>query len=448
MRKLLILILFLNGFTHVATAQEEDTTVNFTQLTASEFMNGRTGKSMNWQTVTASKIIIYCNHIDGIHSYQIKCSFLQWLGGVLSSGGGGCPCEYYSPFFDPTNTWSTNHGSPQPYVSYIIDDGGGPENGGGSGTNPPGWMPPKHDAGADHNDGGSVHHPDTVKTTLDDDDPNALCKLCPLDSTKGTKDCPKGAYKDSCGYCVGGTTGRLPCVCPTDSNFTVTKEMLLVINPLNKMKATDTATAKKNMDSVMKYINLYKDDIDFKINKRLRLAHLLAQLSVETAGFTKFAEAYNYSKKTLLGKKKFFDSTNVDHYVNCVCVFDKMYCCKYGNGDTASKDGSKYRGQGAIHLTWKENYEKFNTFYQNKYNDYTVNFKDNPELLQTNMKYATIAALWYVGKFKKLNDEADNDDVLSYSRGVNIGNPKSTDKPNNLPDRKNKLKLSKQALCL
>ncbi len=203
------------------------------------------------------------------------------------------------------------------------------------------------------------------------------------------------------------------------------------------------------MDSVIKYINLYALDVDFNINTRKRLAHFLAQISVETDGFKSFVEKHNYSKKTLLTIPKHFDSTNVDKYVNCVCLFDKLYCCQYGNSsDTASKDGSKYRGQGAIHLTWKENYIKFNSYYQNKFNDHSVNFINNPELLQTNMKFATIAALWYVGKFKRLNDEADRDDVLAYSKGVNLGSTNSTSRPNGLAERKKRLEIAKKALCL
>jgi len=264
------------------------------------------------------------------------------------------------------------------------------------------------------------------------------------DSTKPKKDCAGvvggTAYKDTCGYCVGGTTGKLPCVCPTDSNFTVTKQMLLHINPNGN---------KNRMDSVLKYINMYKDDPDFKINTRLRLAHFLAQVTAETDGFTVMVESHLYSKKALLEKKKYFDSATVDNYVNCLCVFDKIYCCQNENGNEASKDGSKYRGHGINQMTWKENYRKFNTFYQNKYNDTSVNFVNNPDLLATNMKYSVIAAMWDFCKFKKLNPYADADNVLAYSKGVNCGSANAECKePNGYEKRKAKLVLAKQILCL
>ena len=249
------------------------------------------------------------------------------------------------------------------------------------------------------------------------------------------------AYKDTCGICVAGTTGKQPCICPTDANFTVTKDMLTVINPNGN---------KDHMDSVLKYINLYKDDADFEINTRLRLAHFLAQITAETDGFldVNLSEDYHYKKEALLKMKKLFDTTNVNGYVNCLCVFDRMYCCKNENGDEASKDGSKYRGHGVIQLTWKEDYRKFTEYYQNKFNDYSVNFVTNPELLTTNFKYSVLAAMWEACKQKKLNTYADNDDVLSYSRGINLGDPNSTKTPNGKTKRENNLKSAKKTLCL
>lgn len=247
------------------------------------------------------------------------------------------------------------------------------------------------------------------------------------------------AHRDTCGICVAGTTGKLPCICPTDANFTVTKDMLLVINPSGD---------KDKMDSVLKYINLYKNDVDFNVNTRLRLAHFLAQITAETDGFTIMAEDYHYSKKTLLKKKKLFDSTNINQYYNCVCVFDKLYCCENENGDATTQDGSKYRGKGVIQLTWKEMYRKFTSYYQTKFNDNSVDFVANPDLLTTNMKYSVLSALWEACKYKKLNTYADNDDVLGYSRGINIGNPKSDKTPNGLTKRENNLKAAKKALCL
>ena len=160
------------------------------------------------------------------------------------------------------------------------------------------------------------------------------------------------------------------------------------------------------------------------------------------------SEDYHYKKEAHLNMKKLFDTTNVNGYVNCLCVFDRMYCCKNENGDEASKDGSKYRGHGVIQLTWKEDYRKFTEYYQNKFNDYSVNFVTNPELLTTNFKYSVLAAMWEACKQKKLNTYADNDDVLSYSRGINLGDPNSTKTPNGKTKRENNLKSAKKTLCL
>ncbi|HNE93197.1 MAG TPA: hypothetical protein PKZ66_03680, partial [Chitinophagaceae bacterium] len=309
---------------------------------------------------------------------------------------------------------------------------------------PPSFVPPGGSGGGGSattnttNPLGNTTIPPPVKPAVDDEIPDSTASL--------KKDCAgvKGgtAYRDYCDSCVGGTTGKTAC-CPTDSNFQVTKSLLLHINPNGN---------KNRMDSVLKYINMYKDDPDFKINTRLRLAHFLAQISAETDGFTIMVESHFYSKKALLKKKKYFDSATVDIYVNCVCLFDRWYCCNnlgLGNGSEASKDGSKYRGQGLIQLTGKSSYTNFTSYYQNKFNDQTVSFRDNPELLQNNMKYSVLAALWEVTQDKKLNKYADADNILAYSKGINCGS--ATNKkciPNDLDKRKSKLTLAKQALCL
>ncbi|MFX4925964.1 hypothetical protein ABTC31_20485, partial [Acinetobacter baumannii] len=64
------------------------------------------------------------------------------------------------------------------------------------------------------------------------------------------------------------------------------------------------------------------------------------------------------------------------------------------NGDSTTGDGFRYRGRGFIHLTHKDSYYKFTKYYQNTYNDFSVDFEKNPDLLETNMKFGMLAALW------------------------------------------------------
>lgn len=261
------------------------------------------------------------------------------------------------------------------------------------------------------------------------------------------------AAKDSCGVCTGGTTGKLPCnkiPCETDSMLYVTGAMLKKINPGGN---------QKTMDSTAKYMNMYMQS--YGITNRLRLAYFLANASEETNGFKKLVEDSNFSRNAILNawSDKIFDSSNVDKYVNCLCVFDHAYAedgnkILHNNGNEATKDGSKYRGRGLFHLTHRETYYAFTQFYQKKYNDTTVNFENTPNLLQTNYKFAVLSALWVFGVDKSKNKNgsdkplkrnallsADKDDIENVTSLINGGD-------NGLPVRKAKLKLAKQQLCL
>ena len=51
-----------------------------------------------------------------------------------------------------------------------------------------------------------------------------------------------------------------------------------------------------------------------------------------------------------------------------------------GNRNVASGDGYKYRCRGLFQLTWKDNYEAFKTWYNNKY-DPDKDFVANPDLI-------------------------------------------------------------------
>ena len=426
-------------------AQNNNDSISFTNITTTDFMEGIGGGKINWRNMqsvqTAARWCILGKCKDEstgeVGCCKIRDLFYtigQW--GLAIWNGVKYVATSIASFFDGDGggaggNWSLN----PPYATW------GNYNGGGT---PPNFVPPGGSGGGgsattnNTNPLGNTTIPPPVKPEVDDEIPDSTAS--PKEDCAGVRN--GTAYRDYCDSCVGGSTGKTAC-CPTDSNFQVTKNLLLHINPYGD---------KNRIDSVLKYINMYKDDPDFKLNTRLRLAHFLAQISAETEGFTIMVESHFYSKKALLKKKKYFDSATVDKYVNCVCLFDRWYCCNnlgLGNGSEATKDGSKYRGQGLIQLTGRSSYTEFTNYYQNKFNDQTVSFIDNPELLQNNMKYSVLAALWEVTQDKKLNKYADADNVLAYSKGINCGsatNKKCT--PNHLDKRKSKLALAKQVLCL
>lgn len=226
-------------------------------------------------------------------------------------------------------------------------------------------------------------------------------------------------------------------ICPTDANLKVTSDMLLRMYPEAK---------KERCDSVSKYLNMYMKD--YKINTRQRLAHFLTQVFVETGGFRDRTEGVYKTKERIIeifkDKKKtynFIDTSNVAQYVNCTCLFDRVYAYKDSNGSEASKDGSLFRGRGAIQLTSRESYTKFTRFYQQKYNDYNTSFVTNPELVADNWKYFVLAALWEFSIDKNALEFADRDNINKVSRIVNGGD-------NLLPERQAQLPITKSKLCL
>lgn len=264
------------------------------------------------------------------------------------------------------------------------------------------------------------------------------------------------AAKDSCGNCAGGTSGLVACnkiPCQTDSTISVTKSMLIAIyDSINydkkhkKPGAAASATTLQRMDSVIKYMNMYMKD--YGIDTRMRLASILSQMMAETGGFTLVYESFAYSKKTLLTKHSdLFDSSNVDKYVNCLCVFDRMYANNDDeNGDEASKDGSRFRGKGFIQLTNRGSYRRFTEFYQKKYNDYTTSFLVNPDLVADNLRIAVISSLWEFcvdKKPKPFNSlkKADADNIEGVSRAINGGD-------NGMDKRKDGYAKAKKQLCL
>jgi len=94
---------------------------------------------------------------------------------------------------------------------------------------------------------------------------------------------------------------------------------------------------------------------------------------------------------------------------NCP-LFDYVYCCgkaDLGNGNHSTEDGYKYRGHGAIQLTWKKTYEKFNTWLKDNYQGKTKDILKIPTLLDTDVEIFMLSALWY-WKVNDLNKIVDN----------------------------------------
>lgn len=102
-----------------------------------------------------------------------------------------------------------------------------------------------------------------------------------------------------------------------------------------------------------------------------RVAAFLANVGVESNGLTVFVENLNYSAQGLantwparyaVGAQVTVKVPNQTAYQlagNPVAIANNVYANRLGNGPESSGDGWKYRGQGPIQLTGRDNILKF-----------------------------------------------------------------------------------------
>lgn len=183
------------------------------------------------------------------------------------------------------------------------------------------------------------------------------------------------------------------------------------------------------------------------INTPLRLAHFFAQADHESNLKPKL-ENLNYSVQGLLdnfGTHRISNTQAYDfgrsanHPANQQAIANIIYGGDWGKvnlGNTQLGDGWKFRGRGIFQITGRSNYQQLTNWAKSK--GFDVNYIDNPDLL-LNESDSIIAAVWY-WNVKGINNFADQDDILSVSKIVNLGNAKSKGIPKGLEERKQKLK--------
>lgn len=158
-----------------------------------------------------------------------------------------------------------------------------------------------------------------------------------------------------------------------------------------------------------------------------RVSCFLGQIHVESQGFEKVVESFNYSTprlRLLFGKHRISLADaerygrNAAHPAHQQALANVLYGGEWGRrnlGNTQLGDGWRYRGRGLKMVTGRDNYEKFGDWFGH---DVML----HPELLEQ-PHGAVSSAVWYWVSHK-LNDIADTGDVLAVSRAVNLGSPK------------------------
>lgn len=180
----------------------------------------------------------------------------------------------------------------------------------------------------------------------------------------------------------------------------------------------------------------------YNCNTYDRWCAAISQMLHESSSFTKLRESFNYSPEGLL--KTFsrritpeqasrlgrIDGRPADQ----VSIGNMVYGGRGGNSMT---EGFKYRGRGAIQLTFKDNYAKFER--ESKIQGVV----DNPDIVSNNLDVAAEAGFWFFetnGLWKHATD------FHAISSFVNTGKLNSSEKIiNGYEDRRGKLAIVKRA---
>ena len=184
----------------------------------------------------------------------------------------------------------------------------------------------------------------------------------------------------------------------------ITKELLVASSTCN------SAMADKWVDA----LNAACDKYDITTDKRI--AGFLSQVGHESGGLQLVSENLNYSSHALMTVPGFaghFTQEEADEYQRQPeRIANRAYANRMGNGDEASGDGWKYRGQGPIQLTGKDNMAAF-------FMESGIDVLSHPELLQQ-PEAGAMAAGWF-WTIKNINAYADVSDVVGMTKRVNGG---------------------------
>ena len=182
------------------------------------------------------------------------------------------------------------------------------------------------------------------------------------------------------------------------------------------------------------------------IGTAIRVAHALAQQSVETGGFSKLVESLNYSVAGLratfsksrisdsdckrLGRKPGQPALSLDKQAEIANI---VYGGKFGLAQLGNKndgDGFRYRGRGAKQTTGLSNYAQVASLAQ-------IDVVANPDkLADPDLGMRAACIFW---SSRNCNGFADRDDIAGLTKAINGGS-------NGLPERKAALVRAKVIL--
>lgn len=136
----------------------------------------------------------------------------------------------------------------------------------------------------------------------------------------------------------------------------------------------------------------------------------------ETQGLTAFEENLYYSRPERILEifrsrvKTMAEAAAIAK--NPQALANKVYSGRYGNGDEASGDGWRYRGRGAGHLTFKDNYAGAGKALGQAY-VYAPEMVSEP-------KHAALTFAWY-WETRGCNAMADTWGITAITKAINPG---------------------------
>lgn len=188
-------------------------------------------------------------------------------------------------------------------------------------------------------------------------------------------------------------------------------------------------TVAKAVPAITPYVPHLRTGMErYDINTALRVSHFLAQMAVESGGFTTVEESLNYREDRIIplfgahrisaaDAAKFGRSIDGKRPAHQNALANILYGGEWGRKNLGNKwpgDGWRFRGRGLKQITGKDNYEMVS---QKLYGDYRLLCQ--PELLQQPEGAALSACIYW--NERKLNVVADKDDVVAVTKLVNGG---------------------------
>lgn len=151
-----------------------------------------------------------------------------------------------------------------------------------------------------------------------------------------------------------------------------------------------------------------------------RAAHFFAQTAHESGNFKVFSENLNYSAEGLNKIfPKYFKNAGRDAIIYArwpEMIANIVYASRMGNGDTASGEGWKYRGRGALQLTGKNNYQNFANHLGKP------EIMDNPDVVAGELAFESAIYFFDRNKLWDIADKGVNKDtILLMTKRINGG---------------------------